>query len=48
MVEKYQSVKEDSEGIVVGHVLTCEQHPDTDRLKVTTVDLGTGTPVQIV
>ncbi|MGZ9675717.1 phenylalanine--tRNA ligase subunit beta [Flavobacterium sp. GNP001] len=47
-VEKYQSVKGALEGIVVGHVLTCVQHPDADRLKVTTVDLGTGTPVQIV
>lgn len=47
-VEKYQSVKGGLEGIVVGHVLTCVQHPDADRLKVTTVDLGTGTPVQIV
>jgi phenylalanyl-tRNA synthetase beta chain len=36
------------EGIVVGHVLTCVQHPDADRLKVTTVDLGDGIPVQIV
>ncbi len=48
MVEKYQSVKGGLEGVVVGHVLTCEKHPDADRLKVTTVDLGTGTPVQIV
>ncbi|WP_396169800.1 phenylalanine--tRNA ligase subunit beta [Flavobacterium sp.] len=48
MVEKYQSVKGELEGVVVGHVLTCEKHPDADRLKVTTVDLGTGTPVQIV
>jgi len=48
MVEKYQSVKGGLEGIVVGHVLTCVQHPNADRLKVTTVDLGTGTPVQIV
>ena len=47
-VEKYQSVKGGLEGIVVGHVVTCEQHPNADRLKVTTVDLGTGTPVQIV
>ena len=47
-VEKYQSVKGGLEGIVVGHVLTCEPHPNADRLKVTTVDLGTGTPVQIV
>ena len=48
MVEKYQSVKGGLEGIVVGHVLTCVQHPDADRLKVTTVDLGDGVPVQIV
>ena len=48
MVEKYQSVKGGLEGIVVGHVLTCVQHPDADRLKITTVDLGDGTPVQIV
>mgnify|MGYP000721048062 FL=1 len=48
VVEKYQSVKGGLEGIVVGHVLTCIPHPDADRLKVTTVDLGNGTPAQIV
>ena len=48
IVEKYQSVKGGLEGIVVGHVLTCIQHPDADRLKITTVDLGNGLPVQIV
>jgi phenylalanyl-tRNA synthetase beta chain len=48
VVEKYQSVKGGLEGVVVGHVLTCVQHPNADRLKVTTVDLGDGTPVQIV
>ncbi|MFI0489862.1 phenylalanine--tRNA ligase subunit beta [Flavobacterium sp.] len=48
VVEKYQSVKGGLEGIVVGHVLTCIQHPDADRLKITTVDLGDGIPVQIV
>ncbi|HQK38691.1 MAG TPA: phenylalanine--tRNA ligase subunit beta [Flavobacterium alvei] len=48
VVEKYQSVKGGLEGIVVGHVLTCVPHPDADRLKVTTVDLGNGIPVQIV
>ncbi len=47
-VEKYQSVKGGLEGIVVGHVLTCVPHPDADRLKITTVDLGDETPVQIV
>ncbi|KIA99415.1 phenylalanyl-tRNA synthetase subunit beta [Flavobacterium sp. KMS] len=48
VVEKYQSIKGGLEGIVVGHVLTCVQHPDADRLKVTTVDLGLEHPVQIV
>ncbi|TRX06953.1 phenylalanine--tRNA ligase subunit beta [Flavobacterium gawalongense] len=48
IVEKYQSVKGGLEGIVVGHVLTCIPHPDADRLKITTVDLGDGVPVQIV
>ncbi|HEX9979017.1 MAG TPA: phenylalanine--tRNA ligase subunit beta [Flavobacterium sp.] len=48
VVEKYQSVKGGLEGIVVGHVLSCVQHPNADRLKITKVDLGDGTPVQIV
>lgn len=47
-IEAYQSVKGGLEGVVVGEVLTCEQHPNADRLKVTTVDLGNGEPVQIV
>ncbi len=47
-VDRFQSVKGGLEGIVVGHVLTCEKHPNADRLKVTTVDLGDGAPVQIV
>ncbi len=48
IVEKFQSVKGGLEGIVVGHVLTCEQHPNADRLKVTTVDIGQENPLQIV
>lgn len=48
VVEKYQSVKGGLEGVVVGHVLTCEKHPNADRLKVTTVDVGQGAPLQIV
>ncbi len=35
-------------GVVVGEVLTVEQHPDADRLRVTTVNIGTGEPLQIV
>jgi len=48
VVEKYQSVRGGLQGVVVGHVLSCEKHPDADRLKITKVDLGDGTPVQIV
>ncbi|MCC9070112.1 phenylalanine--tRNA ligase subunit beta [Flavobacterium sp. F-65] len=48
VVEKYQSIKGGLEGIVVGHVLTCEQHPDADRLKITTVNIGLEQPIQIV
>lgn len=48
-VDKYESLKGGLKGIVVGHVLTCVQHPNADRLRVTTVDLGDGNPpVQIV
>lgn len=44
----YQSIKGGLEGIVVGEVLTCEQHPNADRLKLTTVSIGTDNPLQIV
>ena len=45
---EYQSVKGGLEGIVVGEVLTCEQHPNADRLKLTTVSIGADEPLQIV
>jgi len=47
-VEKFESVKGGLKGIVVGHVLTCEKHTNADKLNVTTVDIGSGTPLQIV
>ncbi|SNR33211.1 phenylalanyl-tRNA synthetase beta subunit [Lutibacter agarilyticus] len=47
-IETVESIKGSLEGIVVGKVLTCVQHPNADRLRITTVDLGTETPVQIV
>ncbi len=47
-IDSYQSVKGGLEGIVVGEVLTCEQHPNADRLKVTTVDVGGENPLHIV
>ena len=47
-IERYQSVKGGLEGIVVGKVLTCIQHPNADRLKITTVDIGADEALQIV
>ena len=47
-VEKFESLKGGLEGVVVGHVLTCEKHSNADKLKVTKVDIGTGNPIQIV
>tara|TARA_B110000008_G_scaffold1176_1_gene1161 strand:+ start:83227 stop:85653 length:2427 start_codon:yes stop_codon:yes gene_type:complete len=47
-VETIESIKGSLEGVVVGEVLTCVQHPNADRLKLTTVDLGLGDPLQIV
>lgn len=46
--EEIESVKGGLKGVVVGKVLTCVKHPDADRLKLTTVDIGQGEPVQIV
>tara|TARA_R100000306_G_scaffold889_2_gene2356 strand:+ start:2955 stop:5381 length:2427 start_codon:yes stop_codon:yes gene_type:complete len=47
-IEKFTSVPGGLEGIVVGHVTECSEHPNADRLKLTKVDLGNGDPVQIV
>ncbi len=47
-IENIESIKGSLAGVVVGEVLTCAQHANADRLKVTTVDLGNGSPVQIV
>ena len=47
-VEEVQSIKGGLEGIVIGEVLTCEPHPNSDHMHITTVNLGSGDPVQIV
>lgn len=47
-IEKFESIKGSLEGIVVGKVLTCEKHPNADKLKKTTVDVGNGKTLHIV
>lgn len=47
-VEEVQSIKGGLEGLVVGEVLTCVPHPNSDHMHITTVNLGEGEPVQIV
>lgn len=47
-LEEVQSIKGGLKGLYVGQVLTCEPHPNSDHLHVTTVDLGRETPSQIV
>ncbi|MBQ3635814.1 MAG: phenylalanine--tRNA ligase subunit beta [Bacteroidales bacterium] len=42
------NVKGGLEGLVIGKVLTCEPHPDSDHMHVTTVDVGSGAPLNIV
>ncbi|MEO9302823.1 phenylalanine--tRNA ligase subunit beta [Acinetobacter pittii] len=47
-VDELAPVAKPFTGVVVGEVLTVEQHPDADRLRVTTINIGSGEPLQIV
>ena len=47
-IEKVETIKGGLSGLVVGEVLTCVEHPDSDHLHITTVDLGDGAATQIV
>jgi phenylalanyl-tRNA synthetase beta chain len=47
-VEASEAVKGSLEGLVIGQVLTCEKHPNADKLKITTVDTGNGKPLNVV
>lgn len=47
-VEEVQAIKGGLRGLVVGHVLTCEPHPNSDHMHICSVDLGVEAPVQIV
>lgn len=47
-IEEWESLPGGLKGFVVGEVLTCEKHPDADRLKITTVNIGSDEPLNIV
>ena len=47
-IEEVESIRGGLRGIVIGKVLTCEEHPNSDHLHITTCDLGNGEPTQIV
>ncbi|MCK9218640.1 MAG: phenylalanine--tRNA ligase subunit beta [Bacteroidales bacterium] len=47
-MELFQSVKGGLKGVVIGEVLTCEKHPNSDHLSLTTVNIGSGDPLKIV
>ncbi len=47
-IERYETIKGGLEGIFIGKILTCEQHPNADKLKKTTVDIGNETVLNII
>ncbi|HMO31791.1 MAG TPA: phenylalanine--tRNA ligase subunit beta [Lacibacter sp.] len=47
-MEPYEEVKGGLNGLLIGEILTCEKHPDADKLKCTTVNVGDGVPLSIV
>ncbi len=46
--EEVEAIKGGLKGVVIGEILSCQGHPNADKLKVTTVDIGNSSPVQIV
>jgi len=47
-LHKYEAVKGGLQGLVIGEVMSCEKHPDADKLKLTTVNIGAEEKLQIV
>jgi phenylalanyl-tRNA synthetase beta chain len=47
-LEKHESIKGGLQGLLIGYVIDCEKHPNSDRLKVTHVDVAQEVPLQIV
>ncbi|MBN2520221.1 MAG: phenylalanine--tRNA ligase subunit beta [Bacteroidales bacterium] len=47
-IEKFETVKGGLEGIVIGEVISCEKHPNADKLSLTKVNIGQSKPLQII
>src|SRR5690554_6175073 len=47
-VEHFESIKGSLQGLIIGEVVSCEKHPDADKLKITKVDIGNGQTVPVV
>jgi phenylalanyl-tRNA synthetase beta chain len=47
-LNKHEAVKGGLQGLVIGEVITCEKHPDADKLKLTTVNIGADEKLQVV
>jgi len=47
-IESYEEIEGSLNGLVVGEVISCEKHPNADKLKITTVDIGNNEPLPIV
>lgn len=47
-LEYFEAIKNSLSGLIIGEVITCEKHPDADKLKITSVDNGKGETLQIV
>lgn len=47
-IHKKENIKGGLKGVIVGHILECEKHPNADKLKITKVDLGNGNITQII
>lgn len=47
-LEQYEKIKGGLAGVVIGEVLTCEQHPNADKLKLTTINIGKEAPLKVV
>lgn len=47
-LEQFQSIKGGLEGLIIGEVMACEQHPNADKLRLTKVNIGEPEPLQIV